>query len=82
MDGARVDLRASRRHLARSRRVVHKAFEPIAEHFDSFILEPRELYGEATRWSWWAAFKLRPKGVLETLDVPLRTCGGCATARP
>jgi|SRR5664279_1395955 ketosteroid isomerase-like protein len=50
--------------------VVHKAFEPIAEHFDSFILEPRELYGEGDTVVVVGSFKLRPKGVLETLDVP------------
>ena len=50
--------------------VLHKAFEPIAEHFDSFTLEPRELYGEGDTVVVVGSFKLRPKGVLQTLDVP------------
>jgi ketosteroid isomerase-like protein len=50
--------------------VLHKVFEPIAEHFDSFTLEPRELYGDGDTVVVVGSFKLRPKGVLQTLDVP------------
>jgi uncharacterized protein len=50
--------------------VLHKVFEPIAEHFDSFTLEPRELYGDGDTVVVVGSFKLRPKGVLQILDVP------------
>lgn len=50
--------------------VLHKVFEPISGLFDSFQLDPREYYGEGDTVIVVGSFKLRPKGVLETLDVP------------
>jgi ketosteroid isomerase-like protein len=50
--------------------VLHKVFEPIAEYFDGFTLDPRELYGEGDTVIVVGSFKLRPKGVSQTLDVP------------
>ena len=50
--------------------VLHRGFEPIAEYFDSFTLDPREFYGEGETVIVVGSFKLRPKGVSQTLDVP------------
>jgi uncharacterized protein len=50
--------------------VLHKVFEPISELFDSFQLDPREFYGDGDTVVVVGSFKLRPKGVSETLDVP------------
>jgi len=50
--------------------VLHRVFEPIAERFDSFELDPREYYGEGETVVVVGSFKVRPKGVSETFDVP------------
>jgi len=50
--------------------VLHKIFEPLTELFDSFELDPREYYGDGDTVISTGSFKVRPKGVSETLDVP------------
>ena len=50
--------------------VLHRVFEPISEHFDSFELHPSEYYGEGDTVVVVGSFKVRPKGVSPTLDVP------------
>ena len=50
--------------------VLHEVFEPIGEYYDSFTLDPRELYGEGDTVIVVGSFKARPTGVAQTLDVP------------
>ena len=50
--------------------VLRRVFAPIAEYYDGFALEPRELYGDGDTVVVVGSFKVRPKGVDETLDVP------------
>jgi ketosteroid isomerase-like protein len=50
--------------------VLQRVFEPISEQFDSLELDPREYYGEGDTVVIVGSFKLRPKGVSQTLDVP------------
>jgi ketosteroid isomerase-like protein len=50
--------------------VLHEVFEATPQYFDSFTLEPRELYGEGDTVIVVGSIKLRAKGVSETLDVP------------
>jgi hypothetical protein len=50
--------------------VVQRVFGPIAENFESFELDPREYYGEGDTVIVIGSFRLRPKSVNQTLDVP------------
>lgn len=50
--------------------VLREVFEPIAERFDSFALDPREYYGEGDTVVVVGSFKVRPRGVSETFEVP------------
>jgi uncharacterized protein len=50
--------------------VLHKVFEPIGEYYDSFEVAPRQYYGDGDTVVAEGSFRVRPKGVSETLEVP------------
>src|SRR5450830_1241750 len=50
--------------------VLHRVFEPISEDYESLELDPREYYGEGDTVVVVGSFKVRPKSVSQTLDVP------------
>jgi len=50
--------------------VVQRVFGPILEDYESFELDPREYYGEGDTVIVIGSFRLRPKSVNQTLDVP------------